>query len=117
MSLDNGYMSGSNLESFEDSGVDSYIATDKREKASNTALEESNRQLVKADFEYHEEDDVFSCPGGSLLLLKQESKDGKKVYQGKAEACAACQYNARCCQSTKGAARTITTDDKEPLRQ
>jgi hypothetical protein len=31
--------------------------------------------------------------------------------------CASCPYQARCCQSKKGEARTINTDDKEPLRQ
>ncbi len=38
-------------------------------------------------------------------------------YQGSATLCGACQYKSRCCQSAKGAARTITTDDKEALRQ
>ena len=31
--------------------------------------------------------------------------------------CAKCPYQSRCCESKKGEARTITTDDKEPLRQ
>ncbi|MFI3185845.1 MAG: transposase [Methylococcaceae bacterium] len=46
-----------------------------------------------------------------------ESKDGNRVYQGIAEVCATCPFKSRCCQSEKGQARTINTDDKESLRQ
>jgi transposase len=49
--------------------------------------------------------------------MKRESQDGSRVYQGAATVCADCPLQSRCCQSTKGEARTITTDDKEPLRQ
>ena len=31
--------------------------------------------------------------------------------------CAGCQFHARCCQSTKGKARTISTDGHEDLRR
>jgi len=34
-----------------------------------------------------------------------------------AEICADCPFRSRCCQSEKGHARTINTDDKESLRQ
>jgi transposase len=46
-----------------------------------------------------------------------EAKDGSRVYQGCAEVCASCTLQSRCCQSKKGEARTINTDDKELLRQ
>lgn len=49
--------------------------------------------------------------------MKRQAKDGTKIYQGDAEVCADCPYKNRCCQSGKGQARTIQTDDKEPLRQ
>jgi len=49
--------------------------------------------------------------------MKRESQDGSRVYQGSSEVCAVCPLQSRCCQSAKGEARTITTDDKEPLRQ
>ena len=39
------------------------------------------------------------------------------MYQGRDEVCAACVFHSRCCQSDKGHARTINTDDKESLRQ
>jgi transposase len=114
---DNGYMSGANLQALEGSGIDAYIATDKGEKQSPSPLDESDRKLTKADFTYHEESNTFTCPGGQTLNLVSQGKDGDRVYQGNAEACANCPYQPRCCQSKKGEARTISTDDKEPLRQ
>jgi hypothetical protein len=117
MSLDNGYMSGDNLEALEKSTVDAYIATDKGEKQNPIPLDESERKLTKADFTYHEADNTFTCPGGQTLNRVRKSKDGDQVYQGSADVCANCPYQPRCCESKKGEARTITTDDKEPLRQ
>jgi hypothetical protein len=117
MTADNGYMSGANLEALEKSTVDAYIATDKGEKQNPIPLDESERKLSKADFTYHEVDNTFTCPGGQTLNQVRKSKEGEQVYQGSAEVCAKCPYQARCCQSKKGEARTINTDDKEPLRQ
>lgn len=117
ISADNGYCSGSNLQAFEHSGVDAYIATDKGEKAPKTPLDASERKLVKADFRYDEATNTFTCPGGKTLTMIRESKDGSRVYQGRAEECAKCPFKNRCCQSEKGRARTINTDDKESLRQ
>ena len=117
MSLDNGYMSGDNLEALEAAGIDAYIATDKGEKKNKISLDESTRKLTKADFIYNEEGDCFTCPGGQILVLKSETKDGQKTYQGCSDVCDGCGYKGRCCKSTKGQARTINTDDKEPLRQ
>jgi hypothetical protein len=117
LSADNGYQSGGNLQGLEDLSVDGYIATDKGEKTQSVALDESKRKLVKVDFSYDEDADTFHCPGSQVLPFKRQGKDGKRVYQGDAATCAACPYQTRCCQSTSGAARTITTDDQEPLRQ
>ena len=117
MSADNGYLSGDNLEALEASSIDVYIATDKGEKTNKIPLDESDRRLVKADFNYHATKDHFTCPGGQRLVMKRQAKDGTKIYQGDAEVCADCPYKNRCCQSGKGQARTIRTDDKEPLRQ
>jgi hypothetical protein len=117
LSADNGYFSGDNLQALEHSGTDAYIATDKGEKSHKTALDGSERNLVKADFEYQEADNTFTCPEGQVLTMVRESQDGKRVYQGSSQVCADCPLHSRCCQSAKGEARTITTDNKEPLRQ
>lgn len=117
MSLDNGYMSGENLEAFDGKGIDVYIATGKGEKKDQRAIEASNRKINKSDFRYDEDRDCFVCPGGHTLELKREASDGKKVYQALKAECDSCPYTARCCTSQKGAPRTIHSDDKEPLRQ
>jgi transposase len=117
MSLDNGYFSGNNLKALEQQQVDAYVATDKGEKAHKIPLDESERKLVKADFSYDEAENTFTCPGGQTLPMIREGKDGSRVYQGSAEVCAECPFKSRCCQSEKGEARTINTDDKESLRQ
>ena len=117
LSADNGYMSGDNLQALEESSVDTYIATDKGEKKNKVALDETERKLVKADFDYDEATDTFACPGQQTLVVVRQGKEGSRTYQGDIETCNACPYKSRCCQSSKGEARTITTDDKEPLRQ
>jgi transposase len=117
LSADNGYMSGDNLQALEDSPIDTYIATDKGEKKNKISLDNTERKLIKADFTYDEETDTFTCPGQQELVVITRGKDGSRTYQGDIEICNACPYKSRCCQSNKGEARTIKTDNKEPLRQ
>jgi len=117
MSLDNGYMSGPNLEKLEEAEVDAYVATGREDKKDIRPLEECNREIKKSDCEYDTERDCFTCPGGQTLELKRKGEDGKRVYQAETEACEQCRYRDRCCKSEKGEPRTISTDDKEPLRR
>lgn len=117
MSLDNGYMSGNNLEAFQDTAIDVYIATGKGEKKDQREIDNCERNIKKSDFTYDQEQDCFVCPAGHSLELKSHSSNGKKVYQGSKTACNSCIYQARCCSSKKGEPRTIHSDDKEPLRQ
>ncbi|MGA7876707.1 MAG: IS1182 family transposase [Desulfoferrobacter sp.] len=79
MSQDNGYLSGTNLEKFAEAGVDAYVATGREDKKDVRPLEDCNREIKKADFEYDSERDCFTCPGGHSLELKRESEDGKRI--------------------------------------
>ncbi|SHN92378.1 transposase IS4 family protein [Bathymodiolus heckerae thiotrophic gill symbiont] len=117
LSADNGYMSGDNLQALKESPINTYIATDKGEKKNKDSLENTERKLVKADFDYDESTDTYTCPGQQTLVVVNRGKDGSRTYQGDVEKCNECAYKSRCCQSKKGEARTINTDDKEPLRQ
>lgn len=117
LSMDNGYMSADNLQAAQTKSIDTYIATDKGEKKNKTPLDESQRKLVKSDFEYNQDDNSFSCPGGQALTMIRETPSGNRKYQGDSKVCNTCPYQTRCCQSTQGGARTISTDSKEPLRQ
>jgi transposase len=116
MSMDNGYMSGANLESLEAADIDAYIATDRSEKPNQQSLADSDRKLVKADFTYNESTDSFTCPAGQELRVVSSNKRDR-VYRGEAAVCDQCEYQHRCCQSNKGAARSITTDNHETIRQ
>ena len=117
LSMDNGYYSGSNLAATAKSAVEFYIATDRQEKLAKDSIEASTRILVKADFSYDEEQDGFHCPQGELLPLKSKRKDGKRLYQLDRGVCEKCPLFSRCSQSKKGEARTISTDQYEPLRR
>ena len=117
LNLNNGYYSGKNLQEVSDRQVEAYIATDRGEKRGKGDLDESDRHLVKADFRYDEERDGFHCPGGQMLTLKTARRTGHRVYQGDIEECRSCRYYRRYCRSKSGAARTITSDGKEPLRR
>jgi transposase len=118
MSLDNGYMSGDNLEDLCETGIDVYMATGKGEGDNNSSeSEEGKGKFKKSNFTYDVDSDTFQCPAGKILKLKSQSRDGKKEYQAEKAVCIACGLRAKCCKSTKGEARTIHTDDKEPLRQ
>ena len=97
--------------------MEAYIATDRGEKPAKTGLEDSDRPLVKADFRYDEARDGFHCPGGQFLALQRVDAEGRRVYRGEDEVCAACVYHDRCCRSQSGAARTVTSDGREPLRR
>ena len=117
MSMDNGYLSGANLEKLNEAGVNAYVATGREDKKDIRPVQDCNREIKKSDFEYDSESDCFTCPGGQTLELKRKGEDGKCVYQAQREACEQCSYRGRCCKSEKGKPRTINTDDKEPLRQ
>lgn len=117
ISVDNGYMSGENLESFDGKEIDAYVATGKGEKKDQRSIEDSNRKIKKSDFHYDEDKDCFVCPAGHSLELKTQSSDGKKIYQGDKAQCDICPHRVRCCSSKRGEPRTINSDDKEPLRQ
>jgi transposase len=117
VSLDNGYSSGANLQEIENKQIDAYVATGREGKKDPRPIDECDREIKKTDFSYDSEGDFFVCPAGYTLPLKSTGKDGKKIYQATKEACDGCVYQNRCCKSQKGQARTITTDDKEPLRQ
>jgi len=117
MSLDNGYMSGDNLEELNKTDIDVYIATGKGEISEDKSPADSERGIKKSQFTYDTENNCFVCPSGHALELKSSASDGKKTYQAQSADCDCCPCRCKCCTSKKGEPRTITSDDKEPLRQ
>ncbi|MCF6319907.1 MAG: transposase [Proteobacteria bacterium] len=116
LSIDNGYMSGDNLQTIDDKNINTYIAINKGEKKNQQSLDQSERKVEKSDFHYNEKDDSFICPKKQKLTLVQENKNGRKIYQAQQASCQNCSYYHRCCKSKLGKPRSITTDAKEPLR-
>lgn len=124
-SIDNGYFSGANLKAFSETEIDVFIATGKgepldlseEESNKNKGLDQEKGKFHKSRFRYDSDIDIFTCPVGHRLELKTEKKDGTKIYQGENSVCDICSYKSRCCSSTKGDARSIRTDEYEPLRE
>lgn len=113
MSVDNGYFSGENLTTIEETQIDAYVAVGRGEKGITT----SSEKLTKEAFVYEEKEDCYTCPNGKKLELKSATNDGKKTYKAKKEDCDSCPFKAKCCSSKKGEPRSITTDSYEGLRQ
>jgi transposase len=105
MSLDNGYFSVDNIESLEDAKIDGYIAAGK----------ENSSKITKENFVYNKEADIYTCPAGKTLSLKNSGTDGTKTYQAKANDCQECSLRKSCTKSKQG--RSLSIDDGEPARQ
>jgi len=117
MSLDNGYLSGGNLETLNTTDIDAYIATGKGEAGKEESPDTGDQGIKKSQFTYDAQRDCFVCPAGQDLALKSSGTDGKRIYQAQSADCDGCSYRGRCCKSKTGEPRKITIDDKEPLRQ
>lgn len=102
MSLDNGYASGPNFDTLNPEKIDAYVATDRQEKSSNKALENTDRKFVKADFVYDDENDIFICQAEQRLITNPVSKAKRKSYRADKAICEECPFRSRCSGSKKG---------------
>jgi len=103
MSLDNGYMSSSNISALADAKVDAYIAAGKGEKDSLPD------KISKSNFSYDSQKDIFICPVGVVLKLKSSGEN--RVYKAEEMVCGGCSFQKRCSVKRNDIA-TIYTDDK-----
>ena len=112
ISVDAGYSSYDNLEYADQKGLDLYLP-DNFLKALD-AKEEGAKRYHKSNFRYDEARDIYVCPPGKELSRWTEQKrDGKPplvVYRG--ESCGECPVKEQC---TRGEARTVSRDGREPL--
>ncbi len=111
---DAGYSSYDNLEYAEGKRLDMYMPDNFLEALDEK--EEGEKRYHKSNFRYDEARDTYSCPEGKELKRWAEQKrEGKRsliVYRG--ESCRECPAKKRC---TKGAARTVNRDGREPLME
>ena len=112
ISVDAGYSSYDNLEYADWKNLDLYMP-DNFLKALD-AKEEGKKRYHKSNFRYDKGQDVYVCPPGKELRRWTEQKrDGKPplvVYRG--ESCGECAVKEQC---TRGVARTVSRDGREPL--
>jgi len=111
---DAGYSSYDNLEYAERKKLDMYMPDNFMEALDEK--EEGEKRYHKSNFRYDEARDAYICPEGKELKRWAEQKrEGKSlliVYRG--ESCRECPVRERC---TRGEARTVSRDGREPLME
>lgn len=113
MSADAGYFSAANIDSCESRKIDAYIAATREGKQTGNSFD-------KRDFTYHPDVDVYVCPAGKVLTLKQTQnannpeKPTKWVYE--CQACPECPFQKECARAKSGL-RTITRCEDDPVRE
>jgi transposase len=113
-SADAGYSSYDNLEFAERKKLDMYMPDNFLEALDEK--EEGEKRYHKSNFHYDEARDTYVCPEGKELKRwteqKREAKPALIVYRG--ESCRECPVRERC---TRGEARTVSGDGREPLTE
>lgn len=113
MSADAGYFSLANIESCDSRKIDAYIAATREGKQAGNSFD-------KRDFTYQADVDVYLCPSGKVLALKQTQnannpeKPTKWVYE--CQACPECPFQKECARAKSGL-RTITRSEGDPVRE
>ena len=113
ISADAGYFSADNIQRAEAAKVDAYIAAGKEGKQAKNPYDKTN-------FTYEPEHDVYICPAGQTLELKQtqhaddEEKQTKWVYES--NACTECPFQKECVKAKSGK-RTVTRTESDPIRE
>jgi transposase len=113
VTADAGYFSAANIESCKFRGVDGYIAASREGKQAGNSFDKQN-------FTYDSQADVYVCPAGKVLALKQtqHAKDADKptkwVYE--CQECPECPFQKECAHAKSGL-RTITRTEADPVRE
>ena len=111
-SADAGYSSYDNLEYAEGRDLDLYMPDNFLEALDEK--DEVEKRYHKSNFLYNEARHTYVCPKGKELKRwaeqKREGKPPLIVYRG--ESCRECPVRERC---TRGEARTVSRDGREPL--
>ena len=113
MTADAGYFSAANIGSCQTREIDAYIAATREGKQTGNSFD-------KRDFTYQSENDVYVCPAGRVLTLKQTQnaqnpeKPTKWVYE--CQACPECPFQKECAKAKSGL-RTITRSENDPVRE
>lgn len=112
VALDAGYLTAWNAHWLEQKGIFAVIA--------HRRFQSVKGMLPKSKFKYDAENDVYHCPGGSILTYRTTNREGYREYKSDPNVCRGCLLRYYCTQSRK-AEKTITRhvwqDSLEHLRQ
>ena len=50
----------------------------------------------KSEFEYHEEEDLFTCPTGVVLTYRTTNRNGYREYRSDQKSCKECPFKSQC---------------------
>ncbi|MCY0894728.1 MAG: IS1182 family transposase [Alicyclobacillaceae bacterium] len=113
VTADAGYFSAANIKSCQSRKVDGYIAASREGRQVGNSFDKQN-------FTYDPQEDVYVCPAGKMLTLKQTQhakdphKSTKWVYE--CQACPECPFQKECARAKSGL-RTITRTEADPVRE
>lgn len=113
VTADAGYFSASNIRTCESLQTDAYIAATREGKQVGNSFDKHN-------FKYQREHDVYVCPAGKALYLKQtqhaadDTKPTKWVYE--CHECSQCPFQKECVRAKSGK-RTVTRSEEDPIRE
>jgi transposase len=76
--------------------------------------------IKKTEFEYHKEEDCYTCPAGVILSYRTTNRNGYREYRSDKASCKNCPYKSQC---TISSSKTLTrhihqnhTDRLEEIR-
>jgi transposase len=96
VTADAGYSNGEQFQACEDAGITAFVPPNRSVNNQGDGAEFFDR----TDFKYEEQRDVYQCPGGKLLTLKQMNK-GNRIYQATIADCDVCPLKSRCTQTSR----------------
>jgi transposase len=96
VTADAGYSNGEQFQACEDAGITAFVPPNRSVNNQGDGAEFFDR----TDFKYEEQRDVYQCPGGKLLTLKQMNK-GNRIYQATIADCDVCTLKSRCTQTSR----------------
>ena len=113
ITADSGYFSADNILACEEKNIDAYIASGREGKVKGNTFDKTN-------FMYQPENDIYICPKGRVLTLKQVQNENKPdkptrwVYE--CDGCPGCDFNKDCVKAKSGK-RTVTRTEQDPVRE
>jgi transposase len=120
---DAGYDSGKNLSSLDEHQIDGYVANPLHsilQKEKDGKIE--SRPFTKDKFEYHEKEDLYTCPMGEKLYPERQHSERTKTYMRhevryQCHTCHLCPRQKECVKSVSGNRQVKRYREYNPYRE